>query len=291
MSMPLALAASVFLLAAMRPCGSLNSGVPVADDSFPVTTSRLVQIPDGRHLHLVCEGQGAPTVILEAGLGDTSAAWHLVQPKVALVTRVCAYDRAGLGLSDPGPLPRTSSAIADDLHALLRQAGIPPPYVLVAHSMGALGAMLFADRHLQELAGMVLVDPSFADQAEILTPYLPEAAPHGDPATPVGSEAESMSSLSPDASQSDSAQLKAEARDLGSLPMIVLTASDTGGTDEGDRRVATGKALWKAGHDALAARSSRGVSRVVAHSGHSIHVEHPDAVADAILEIVMRLRR
>jgi pimeloyl-ACP methyl ester carboxylesterase len=249
-------------------------------------TSRLVEIAPNRRLHLVCEGHGEPTVILEAGLGDTAAAWHLVQTEVARVTRVCAYDRAGIGLSDPGPLPRTSSAIADDLHALLHHAGLRPPYVLVAHSMGALGAMLFADRHLAELAGMVLVDPSFADQAEILAPYLPQAAPHGDPATAVGSEAESMSSVSPRFMESDSAQLRAEARDLGSLPMIVLTGAETGGTDEGDGRAATGKALWKAGHDALAARSRRGVSRTVPRSGHSMQVDRPDAVAEAILEVV-----
>lgn len=259
--------------------------------SAPERTSRLVEIEPGRRLNLVCQGSGLPTVVLEAGLGDTSAAWHLVQPEVARVTRVCAYDRAGLGLSDPGPLPRTSSAIVHDLHGLLHRAELPPPYVIVAHSMGALGAMLFADRHLPELAGMVLVDPSFADQAETLAPLLPEAAPHGDPATAAGSEAESMSSLSGDPGDSDSAQLKAEARDLGALPMIVLTAADTGGTDGNDPRVAAGKAVWKAGHDALAARSGRGASRVVPGSGHCIHQDRPDVVVSAILEIVERSRR
>jgi pimeloyl-ACP methyl ester carboxylesterase len=259
--------------------------------NFSEQTSQLVEIEPSRRLNLVCQGQGFPTVILEAGLGDTSAAWHLVQSEVAHVTRVCAYDRAGLGLSDPGPMPRTSSAIANDLHALLHQAGLPPPYVIVAHSMGALGAMLFADRHLPELAGMVLVDPSFVDQAETLAPYLPEAAPRGDPTTVAGSEAESMSSLSGDPEESDSAQLKAEARDLGSLPMIVLTAADTGGTDGNDQRVIAGKALWKAGHEALAACSSQGVSRMVPHSGHSIHLDQPGIVTSAILELVGRSRQ
>ncbi len=254
-------------------------------------TSQLVEIEPGRRLNLVCQGQGRPTVILEAGLGDTSAAWHLVQPEVARVTRVCAYDRAGLGFSDPGPVPRTSSAIAGDLHALLHRAELPPPYVIVAHSMGALGAMLFADRHLPELAGMVLVDPSFADQAETLAPFLPEAAPHGDPATVAGSEAESMSSLSGNPADSDSAQLKAEARDLGSLPMIVLTGADTGGADTNDERVLAGKAVWKAGHDALAACSSQGASRMVPQSGHSVHLDQPGVVISAILEIVEKSRR
>lgn len=269
----------------------MSPGALPSDNGFPQQLSRMVEIEPGRRLHLVCQGQGGPTVILEAGLGDTSAAWHLVQPEVARVTRVCAYDRAGLGLSDPGPMPRTSSAIAGDLHALLHRAELSPPYVIVAHSMGALGALLFADRHLPELAGMVLVDPSFADQAETLAPFLPEAAPHGDPATVAGSEAESMSSLSGDPADSDSAQLKAEARDLGPLPMIVLTGADTGGTDANDPRVRAGKALWKAGHDALAACSTRGVSRMVPQSGHSIHLDQPGVVVSAVLEIVEEARR
>lgn len=274
-------------------CGktTVNLDVNQHEISSQEQTSQLVEIEPGRRLNLVCQGSGLPTVVLEAGLGDTSAAWHLVQPEVARLTRVCAYDRAGLGLSDPGPLPRTSSAIVHDLHRLLHRAELPPPYVIVAHSMGALGAMLFADRHLPELAGMVLVDPSFPDQAETLAPFLPEAAPHGDPATTAGSEAESMSSLSADPREADSAQLKAEARDLGALPMIVLTAADTGGTNGDDPRVAAGKAAWKAGHEALAARSGQGASRVVPHSGHCIHQDQPGVVVSAILEIVERSRR
>ena len=129
------------------------------------------------------------------------------------------------------------------------------------------------------------------DQAETLAPYLPEAAPHGDPATVAGSEAESMSSLSGNPEDSDSAQLKAEARDLGLLPMIVLTGADTGGTDANDPRVLAGKAMWKTGHDALAACSSQGVSRMVPQSGHSIHLDQPGVVVSAILEIVEKYRQ
>src|SRR6266581_4556210 len=89
---------------------------------------QLVDV-NGHRLHLHCQGQGSPTVVLEAGLSHGAIEWGLVQPEVAKFTRVCAYDRAGHGWSEPGPLPRTSRRIAEELHTLLTRAGIEPPYV------------------------------------------------------------------------------------------------------------------------------------------------------------------
>src|SRR5436190_24337694 len=94
---------------------------------------RLVDI-GGRKLHLNCSGRGAPTVILVAGGAAFAIDWALVQPKVAGITRVCSYDRAGLGWSDPGPAEETVNETIDDLHRLLRAAGEQPPYVLVGAS-------------------------------------------------------------------------------------------------------------------------------------------------------------
>src|SRR3954465_12438069 len=90
---------------------------------------------NGRKMHIHCTGDGSPAVILDSGLGDTYLSWRKVQPEIAIFARVCSYDRAGLGYSDPSSSPRTSSVIATELHALLHATGIAPPYVLVGHSM------------------------------------------------------------------------------------------------------------------------------------------------------------
>jgi len=94
--------------------------------------------------------------------------WRKVQPAIAKFTRVCSFDRAGMGFSDGGPLPRDANAMVTDLHAVLQRAHIAPPYVLVGHSIGGLYALLYADRYLQQVAGMVLVDPSFPNQTQAL---------------------------------------------------------------------------------------------------------------------------
>ncbi|HXH24003.1 MAG TPA: alpha/beta fold hydrolase, partial [Vicinamibacterales bacterium] len=99
----------------------------------------------GTHrLHLNRQGSGRPVVVFDAALGASSLSWTLVQPEVARLTRTCAYDRAGFGWSEAGPLPRTAGRIADELHALLHAAGEPPPYVLVGHSYGGLVTRIFA---------------------------------------------------------------------------------------------------------------------------------------------------
>ena len=112
----------------------------------------------GQQLHLYCIGTGSPTVILEAAAPGWSLYWSTVQPQLARTTRVCAYDRAGLGWSDRGPLPRTGQRMAKELHCLLERAGIAGPYVLVGHSLGGLVARLYQHDYPQEVVGMVLVD-------------------------------------------------------------------------------------------------------------------------------------
>jgi penicillin amidase len=120
----------------------------------------LVRLDNGRQMNMLCQGSGRPVVILEAGAGGSTLEWRSVQRKIAQTTRVCAYDRAGMGFSDPGPLPRTADAVVSDFVALLHAAAIEPPYVMVAHSLGSYYARLYADHHPREVAGMVLVDPS-----------------------------------------------------------------------------------------------------------------------------------
>lgn len=124
---------------------------------------KLVDV-GGYRLHINCVGEGSPTVVLDAGLPGTSLDWYLVQPEVAKFTQVCTYDRAGYGWSDPGPMPRTSGQIADELHTLLESAGVEGPYVLVGHSFGGYNVRLYAHSFAADVAGIVLVDAAHEDQ-------------------------------------------------------------------------------------------------------------------------------
>src|SRR5215211_2968265 len=119
----------------------------------------------GTHsLHINCIGQGSPKVILEAANFGMSAHWVRVQQQLAKTTRVCAYDRAGMGWSEPGPEPRDAKQISSELHTLLKGADTGGPYVLVGHSYGGLYARMYAARYPKQVAGVVLVDSSHPEQ-------------------------------------------------------------------------------------------------------------------------------
>jgi pimeloyl-ACP methyl ester carboxylesterase len=125
---------------------------------------QLIRLRDGRRIHLYCLGQGSPTVIMTAGLGDWTASWGKVHDSIAAQTRACAWDRPGFGFSDPSPAPQDVSHTNADLEQALENAHIEGPYVLLGHSMGSYESLRFADRHPGQVLGMVLVDPSFPDQ-------------------------------------------------------------------------------------------------------------------------------
>jgi pimeloyl-ACP methyl ester carboxylesterase len=132
------------------------------EDSPPTLPGQMVDI-GGYRLHLYCTGQGSPTVIFENGLGGIFADWALVQPGVAQFTRACSYDRAYEGYSDAGPIPITMHQQAFELHLLLQNAKLPPPYILVGHSYGGMLARLFAMTYPHDVAGLVLVDSLHED--------------------------------------------------------------------------------------------------------------------------------
>lgn len=148
--------------------GFLYQTIATANDSqnFP-PPGTLVDI-GGYNLHLYCVGEGSPTVILNAAQPFTVSSWAWVQPEVAKTTRVCAYDRSGLGWSDLGPEPLDSEHNGRELHILLEKAGIEPPYVLVGHSWGGLTARMYAAQYPDEVVGIVLVDASHPDEWEKL---------------------------------------------------------------------------------------------------------------------------
>lgn len=126
----------------------------------------------GRRLNLHCIGSGPRTVLLDAGGSDWSDVWALVQPGVSKHARACAYDRAGLGHSDPAPLPRTPVEIANDIHALVAAAKLQTPLIVVGHSLGGFNVKLYAALYPDEVAGLVLVDPAEERTPERARPIL-----------------------------------------------------------------------------------------------------------------------
>jgi pimeloyl-ACP methyl ester carboxylesterase len=135
-----------------------DAGIEPIAETYAAAGQR-VELAEGRTLNLRCSGKGEPVVLLEAGGNADSSTWYRVQRELADHTRVCAYDRAGYGFSDEGPMPRDLDANVTDLHALIQAANIPVPVLLVGHSLGSNIVRRYAQRHPQQVAGLVLVDP------------------------------------------------------------------------------------------------------------------------------------
>ena len=127
--------------------------------TFRRPPGRFVDV-GGFRLHVHSAGEGTPVVVFDAALAGSSISWTFVQPAVAQFARACAYDRAGFGWSDAGPMPRTAGRIADELKRMLERAGEPPPYLLVGHSFGGFVTRIFAARYRAETAALLLVDPA-----------------------------------------------------------------------------------------------------------------------------------
>jgi pimeloyl-ACP methyl ester carboxylesterase len=152
------LAAEILLLATFALIGALYERRAIQRDAqLYHPPGKLVDI-GGYRFHLNCAGSGGPTVVLEYGHQGSYFDWSRVQPEVARFTRVCYYDRAGYGWSDPSPRPRTPSWMSDELRSLLHAAGEKPPYILVAHSYGSVNAEMFAHKFPDEVAALVLVE-------------------------------------------------------------------------------------------------------------------------------------
>ena len=296
---------------------------------------RLVEIASGRKLNLYCVGTGSPVVIFDYGWGGPPTAWEYIQTAIGRLTTACTYDRAGYGFSDAGPLPRDTSALVTDLHQLLVAAHLKPPYVFVGHSLAGLNGVLFADRYLKQMVGMVLVDPAFAHQDEKFNAIpgvkekfasfapdyteciavaksgqLPTDAkriqdcldrdPHDDATAKavkdqwdmsvdhwitLQSEDESSNPIS-SGGDLDGAELDAARRNWGDLPLIVLTSSDKHYAGFPAKQISAMSELWKSGHDELASRSTRGRNIVIPGSDHYIQLDHPDAVIQAIEQVL-----
>lgn len=277
---------------------------------------RLVDV-GGYRLHLYCLGQGSPTVILEAGGGNPWLSWYKVQPQVAPFTRVCSYDRAGLGWSDPSPRPPTASVIAEELHTLLHNAGITGPFVLVGHSLGGMYARMYANRYPSEVVGMVLVDSSHPDQDERFPPEAKKLAAASyyviramQITLPIGLPRLLASRAAPRevrseycavfcrrkflvavraeaAAQSESSAQVRTLGSLGNLPLIVLSHDPDKMRFPGNLTEPVNRE-WGKMQEELAHLSSNGSHFVVKGSSHDIQIDNPEAVVNAIREVVSK---
>lgn len=146
---------------------------PPADTSLDVYAEpgERIDIGGGRKLNLRCSGEGSPTVLLESGFGSDSLAWAKAQPQIAQRNRVCAYDRAGLGFSDGGPLPRDLKADVADLRALIDAADLDTPLILVGHSYGSQLVRRYDELYPKQVAALVLVDPPEQNVGEFSASY------------------------------------------------------------------------------------------------------------------------
>ncbi|MCC7412547.1 MAG: alpha/beta hydrolase [Gammaproteobacteria bacterium] len=274
----------------------------------PRYPGRVVSV--GTHgLHIHCLGEGTPAVIMDSGLGGTSLEWVGVQLRLARHVRACVYDRAGYGWSDPGPGPRTSSRIADELFVLLSNAGVDGPSVLVAQSFGGYTMEVFARRYPYLTAGLVLVDASHPDQIERFRrpPVNLNTAPRTrrgmlsysqPPSVPASLPAEFRDAAlalartwkARQALKQEYLYFEQSARDvlaageLPPVPMVVLTRGRRAWPH--DTRGDLIENLWLAMQDDLSAQSPHAAHIIAASSGHHIHLDQPDLVSDAVTMVI-----
>lgn len=266
----------------------------------------------GYRLHINCVGTGSPTVVIDAGWGAWSLEWSRVQAEVAKTTQVCTYDRAGMGYSEAGPLPRNAKQFAKELRILLEKANLDGPYVLVGHSLGGLPVRVFAHEYPTQVAGVVLIDSmnlgrltqpapeikpqAVAQSSGVSLPFLlariglvrlfasaliPQDLP---PETQPAYTAFSVIPRSIQAWADEGAGIPeslaqaAAIKSFGALPLIVLSAGLNQQTG------------WQTKQVELRQLSSNSQQIIVDDSGHNIHTDRPEAAVAAIVKMVLQLR-
>ncbi|MCC7023060.1 MAG: alpha/beta hydrolase [Thermomicrobiales bacterium] len=302
--MPASFAVAV-LLAFALPLVAAASATPSAGHG---DFAGLVDIGNGRHVYLECQGSGGPTVILEAGFRNDAEIWQVTDPEgqtsvfdgIARFTRVCAYDRPGTLLdqdhfsrSDPVPMPRDAQAVAADLHALIDAAGIQGPIVLAAHSLGGLFARLYAATYPDDVAGIVLVDAWQEDLPEILGSE--EWAAYEALAAPAPPGLDGYADLEQIDFGTASSMLReaADARPLSPMPLVVISRGrpvQLPPDVPADFSPEAFERGWSEGQDRLAALLPNARHEIAARSDHYVQIEQPDLVIAAVKAVVDAVR-
>lgn len=273
---------------------------------------------DGHKMHINCQGAGSPTIVLEAGAFSFSSEWYWVQQQLSPTNRVCAYDRAGNGWSEPGPTPRDSLNIVHDLHKLLQAAGEPGPYVLVGHSLGGVLSPIYASEYPGEVLGIVMVDsaipPSWPEksgydlwksQNETAYGLLMTLVRTGAGRIIIGREFQEYGYPSEIAAeliafkstvravdawdaefrlaQWELGQEVTAAHDLGALPLVILWAAHPEITAPEDRTKL--EAIWKS----VPIVSSNSSTRVIDGANHGSIIgdeQYAQQVSEAVIEVI-----
>jgi pimeloyl-ACP methyl ester carboxylesterase len=288
---------------------------------------KMIAVGDHR-LHLYCQGTGAPTVVIETGLGVDWVAWAPVVLNLAQSSEACVYDRAGYGWSEPGPMPRSAAQSATELHDLLAASGHTAPVVLVAHSFGGHIARIYATRYPAQLAGVVLVDPVERDPDEIpaapakamrspwsvsgLVDRLPplgwervKRLQRGEAALPPGIQklpaafrqravvASSLDQLAAEQSELESArasQVQASAAVFPrDVPLTVVTPLYSQFSKNGAATPVSPDHRERLRK--LAAASASGTQVFAAESGHMVQIDQPDLLVTVVREMLSRVRQ
>jgi pimeloyl-ACP methyl ester carboxylesterase len=279
----------------------------------------------GYNLHLNCTGEagGAPTVVMDSGLGGTVLDWQLVQPELAKSMHVCTYDRAGMGWSDPGPQPRTSQQIVKELHTVLGNAGVTGPYVLVGHSFGGTNMQVYASQYPDEVTGMVLVDSALEDEKAVALTQSHQPSPLlmkiyatigltrlpytlggetpdltspelEDEQAAISSHRKHIFAIADETSSLEEsfAENRADPMTLGDKPLMVLTAGSvqTEGTGLSPEQADQLDMLHSESQAALTRRSENARQIIAEDSGHYLQVEKPELVRNAIRQVVEAAR-
>jgi pimeloyl-ACP methyl ester carboxylesterase len=295
--------------AVAQPATPAAASPVAADGDF----AGLVDIGGGRRLYLECAGEGSPTVLLEAGYRSPATVWtnDLVQPDdprtmvfagASQFTRVCAYERPGAAAvidgilqpsrSDPVPMPRSAESVVADLHALLRAAEAPGPYVLVGHSLGGLFVRLYAATYPDEVVGLVLVDAWSEGLKTLLTPKQWEAYVQFNSVVPPEVADDASYETLDFAAASEAMATAANAQPLPALPLVVLAhgqpfgvpASGLGFPPE------TLESAWRTAQEQLAMLVPDGRFVIAEESAHYVQLQQPELVVDAIREVVEAVR-
>lgn len=236
----------------------------------------IVQISDCKlYAKLVGENKERPTIVMDAGYGDTSKAWDSVITDISMLSNVFIYDRAGLGKSESSSNPRTSREMVRELHELLNKVNIKPPYILVGHSFGGVNIRLYATEYQSEVSGLVLVDSTPEDYRDRFLPTMPQEfqQTYNMQFVYEGNYDEFMESLK---------QLK-ESRRLLNVPLIVLSAGKKAHYSE------ESQALWNEMQREILEISSNGEFVIAENSAHYIQNDEPEVVVTAIKRLIDKI--
>jgi len=275
-------------------CSSSSASRPLPPSISDAVTGKVDV--GGYELYYICVGEGSPTVILEAGGGRDSTEWDLVMLYYHKSTRICAYDRAGLGNSNSAPEPRSYADATRDLHALLQNAPIKGPYVLVGHSGGGMMVRLYANQYPDDVVGVVLVDSAHPDMGDRLLTALPTETPGEDESLDTwrryatvlsSSDGRGVYAIDGMDMLTSNAQVRA-VTSLGDLPLAVVSRSPDnpilmpGIPSLPDEINIPLLQQWQDMQTELEGLSTNSTRFIADHSGHGIPEEEPRLVVEAI---------